>query len=138
MADAKMTLNSTIQAIVDAYEETVYSYVASNNGQTLDEIVIGTTLGAVIVENLLRIQMQQGLLRGVVDTSGQVKWYTAGSWASLLINNLAAARTWVASNDGGLVSEMAVALSVTSEVALALGRMMENEKRLTVVGVSVE
>jgi hypothetical protein len=41
-------------------------------------------------------------------------------------------------NDNGLVSQMAIDLSVTTEVALALGRMMEQEKRIVVTGVSVE
>lgn len=138
MADARMTLNSTIFALVDANEEAVYTYVNNNPAQTEAQIVTGTGLNALIIEYILRILAAQTLLKSARNQLGESRWYTVGAWATLLINNLANARTWIASNDNANVSDMADSLSIAEEVAWALAQMMQSEKRITMVGVTPE
>lgn len=121
---------ATIQTLVDNNEETIYNYIDSNPGETEAEIVTGTGVGAVIVNNLLRILGNQGILRRAMGVSGAAKWYTTADWSQALVSNLASARTWIASNDGGLVSEMATALTIADEIAMALAHMMEHERRI--------
>jgi predicted transcriptional regulator len=138
MADARLTLNATVVNIIEVNGGTVFQYVNSNPGSNLSEIIDGVQLFQVAVEKLLTIMNAQGIIRSVPDENGEIKYYTASGWESEMTSNIGAARTWIDSNDGGLISEMAVALAVATEIALALGRMMEQEKRLTVTGIAPE
>jgi hypothetical protein len=138
MADALLTLNTTVQTIIETDGGTVFQYVNSNPGSNLAEIVAGTALNQLAVEKILTISNAQGILRSVPDANGEIKYYSASGWSDEMTSNIASARVWMNLNDNGLVSQMAIDLSVTTEVALALGRMMEQEKRIVVTGVSVE
>lgn len=138
MADARLTLNTTVQAIIEAEGGTVFQYVNVNPGSNLDEIVAGVAISVVAVEKILTIMNAQGILRSVPDANGEIKYYSASGWEMEMTSHIVDARTWMDSNDNGLVSQMAIALSVTTEVALALGRMMEQEKRIVVTGIASE
>jgi hypothetical protein len=138
MADARLTLNTTVQTIIETSGGTVYQYVNTNPGSNLAEIVAGVALSQVAVEKILTIMNAQGILRSVPNEDGEIKYYTAAGWETEMTSNIGAARTWIDSNDNGLVSQMAIDLSVTTEVALALGRMMEQEKRIVVTGIASE
>lgn len=138
MADARLTLNTTVTDIIETEGVTVFQYVNTNPGSNLAEIVAGVGISQVAVEKILTVFNAQGILRSVPNADGEIKYYTAAGWQDELTSNIASARTWVNVNDNGLVSQMAIDLGVTTEVALALGRMMEQEKRLVVTGIASE
>jgi tRNA A58 N-methylase Trm61 len=55
MADALLTLNTTVQTIIETDGGTVFQYVNSNPGSNLAEIVAGTALNQLAVEKILTI-----------------------------------------------------------------------------------
>jgi predicted transcriptional regulator len=138
MADARLTLNTTVQTIIETDGGTVYQYINSNPGSNLAEIVAGVAISQIAVEKILTIMNAQGILRSVPNENGEIKYYSASGWENEMVTNIASARVWMNLNDNGLVSQLAIDLSVATEVALALGRMMEQEKRIVVTGIASE
>jgi len=131
MADIQVVLQSYIADTVETQGSPIYAYLGSNPGVTEAQIQTGTSIGAAVLEFVLKIMVNSGIVQRRQDTEGTEFYWRATDWATLILQNAAAARTWVAANNNGFVSAMAVAIGVHEAVAVALSQVMELERRIT-------
>lgn len=117
MTDLRITLRASVFDKLEANENLIYGDLAANPGSTAPEIATRLAKGQVLVEAVLELMASEGTAITGQDIAGTDLWWTAASWADLIRNNRAAARTWVQANDGGTLSAMAAALAVPEPVA---------------------
>lgn len=118
---------ATYQAVFASNSGAIYTFIDSNPGTTRAAIVTGTVKTLAVVNGVLVIALADGLLQQGYDVAGAEFFWTAADWQALMLANIAGARTWLASNDNGLTSALAVALSVHEAIAIRLAQQLEAE-----------
>lgn len=118
---------ATYQAVFASNSGAIYTFIDNNPGTTRALIVIGTSKTLAIVNGVLAIALADGLVEQGYDVVGAEYFWTSADWQALMLANIAGARTWLASNDNGLTSALAVALSVHEAIAIRLAQQLEAE-----------
>lgn len=119
---------ATAQGVYDANEETIYADLTANPGSTIADVVTSTGLSEVVVESIIKIMVDQSIVKTGYDIAGQFPYYwRIVDWVSLVLTNRDAARTWLANNDGSTVSDLATSLSIHEAVAEALAYFLRQE-----------
>lgn len=131
----KVYAPGTIASLLDANEETLVVDVNGNQGTDEASIVTRTGLNATLVKEALLILVDNNLLvrRNV---GGTELFWTGDFFALALWNNRATARTWLASNDGGTVADMATSLGVSEGIAAELARNLAREGSAVLIPTS--
>lgn len=118
---------ATYQAIFVTHSGAIYTDIDNNPGTTRALIASRTGKSLAIVNGVISIALQDGLLQQGYDVAGAEFFWTSADWQALMLANIAGARTWLASNDNGLTSALAVALSVHEAIAIRLAQQLEAE-----------
>ncbi len=118
---------ATYQAVFASNSGAIYTFIDSNPGTTRALIAIGTSKTAAIVDGVLAIALADGLVQQGYDVAGLEYFWTSADWQALMLANIAGARTWLASNDNGLVSALAISLAVHEAIAIRLAQQLEAE-----------
>lgn len=118
---------ATYQAVFASNSGAIYTFIDNNPGTTRAAIVTGTSKTLAIVNGVLAIALQDGLVQQGYDVIGAEFFWTSADWQALMLAGIAGARTWLASNDGAQVSAMATALSVHEAIAIRLAQQLEAE-----------
>lgn len=127
MTNYTVTKVATYQAIFATHSAAVYTDIDNNPGTTRALIASRTGKSMAIVNGVIAIALQDGLLQQGYDVAGTEFFWTSADWQVLMLANIAGARTWLASNDNGLTSALAVALSVHEGIAIRLAQQLEAE-----------
>lgn len=119
---------ATVQGLYDVNEEAVYSDLEMYPGTIIGDIIARTALASPIVSNILRVMQEQSIVKAANSLNGLIIYYWRMiDWVELVVSNRAAARTWLETNDGNTVADMAVALIIPEPVAEALAEFLERE-----------
>lgn len=127
MTDYIVSKVSTYQALFATHSGAIYTFIDGNPGTTRAAIATGTAKSAAIVNGVIAIAMADGLVEQGYNVAGGEFFWTSPDWTALMLANIAGARTWLASNDGGLVSVLATTLSVHEAIAIRLAQQLEAE-----------
>lgn len=127
MAGNKIYDGSWYSGQVDSMEETFMGYVNNNPGCTEAEIVSGTTLNAIQVNEMMVIMQERRLIMVSYDVQGQPYYWTPGEFSTQIWNNRVAARTWLTTNSGGDIQDLATDLGVHEAIATALAEGLRIE-----------
>lgn len=127
MTNYTVTKVATYQALFQTHSDAVYTYIDNNPGATRAQIASGTSKTLAIVNGVITIALADGLIEQGYDVAGVEGFWTSADWQALMLANIAGARTWLASNDNGLTSALAVALGVHEAIAIRLAFQLEAE-----------
>lgn len=120
---------------VDQHEEAIVSDVNGNPGTDGPGISLRTGKSQALVDELLSVLVEKRILTRAYDASGAAFFWTAGEYATRIWAKRADARTWLASNSGKTVTQMAAALGVHEAIALALAEGLRVEGKAKLVPV---
>ena len=118
----KITQRQTAFDLIIANGGAISTDVDNNPGTTADETAARLTLGLPLVNAVMAIMVELKMVVSRPQPTGADLYWASGDWATLLRTNFSGARTWIDNNDGGTVEDMAVALGIHFEVALALAQ----------------
>ncbi len=127
--------SAVFASAVDSHEEGVVSDVNANPGTDRAGIVLRTAKPQVVVEEVLSVLEERRIITRAHDTSGNEFFWTAGAFATAIWNQRAAARTWLASNSGQTVMQMATALGVHEAIARSLAEGLRSEGKARLIPV---
>ena len=133
MANSFIYKPATISATVNTAEETVYTYVNNNPGRTEADIEAGSGLSLHAVTKVIDTWSSIGIFqRRYPATGGEALIYigtpTAQVFGADTYGNRGRARQWIRgtgefigqNNEGKTITDMALALGITSDKAQAL------------------
>ncbi len=126
---------STFAGAIDAHEEGVVSDINANPGTDLAGIVLRTSKPQQVVEEVLLVLEERRIITRAYDTSGRPFFWTAGAFSTAVWGKRQDARTWLASNGGKTVAQMASGLGVHEAVAYALAEGLRAEGKARLVAV---
>lgn len=130
MTNYILTKVATFQSVFSSNSGAIFTDIDNNPGATRVGIQTRTGKLAAIVNTVIQVALEARLIVQGYDVAGLEYFWTSADWQTLLLNNLAAARTWLVNNDNGLVSAMAIALGVHEAVAIDLARILQAEASL--------
>jgi hypothetical protein len=126
---------SAFGAAIDSHEEAIVTDINTNPGTDLAGIVLRTAKSQTVVEEVLAVLEERRIVTRAYDTSGVPFLWTAGAFATAIWNQRAAARTWLAANNGKTVQQMATALGVHEAIAYALAEGLRSEGKARLIAV---
>lgn len=126
---------ATYAALVDANEEAIVADINANPGTDAPGIALRTGKNQLLVDELLDVLIEKRIITRAYDTSGAAFFWTAGAYATAVWSKRADARTWLASNSGKTVAQMAAALGVHEAIAYALAEGLRSEGKAKLVAV---
>ena len=126
---------SAFASAVDFHEEGIVSDINANPGTDLAGIVLRTSKPQVVVEEVLQVLEERRIVTRAHDTSGTPFFWIAGVFATTVWSKRADARTWLASNSGKTVAQMASAMGVHEAIANALAEGLRSEGKARLVAV---
>jgi hypothetical protein len=126
---------SAFAGAVDTHEEGIVSDINANPGTDLAGIVLRTSKPIVVVEEVLQVLEERRIVTRAHDTSGTPFFWIAGAFATTVWSKRADARTWLASNSGKTVAQMASAMGVHEAIANALAEGLRSEGKARLVAV---
>ena len=126
---------ATFAGAVDTHEEGIVIDINSNPGTDLPGIVLRTSKPQVVVEEVLAVLEERRILVRAYDTSGVPFFWIAGAFATAIWNKRAEARTWLTTNSGKTVAQMASALGVHEAIAYALAEGLRSEGKARLIAV---
>ena len=122
-------------ATVDTHEEAIVSDVLANPGTDEAGIALRTGKNIVLVRELVAVLHEKRIIVRAYDSSGQAWLWDANTYAMAIWNKRGDVRTWLASNSGKTVAQMATALGVHEAIALALAEGLRAEGKAKLVAV---
>ena len=135
MTDYIVSKVATYAAVFTSNSGAVYGDIDANPGTSRADIAVRTGKSAVIVDAVIAVALEARIVVRGYNVAGLEFFWTSPDWTALILANLGAARTWLASNDNGLVSVMAPAIGVHQAVAIDLARILvaEGTAKVTLV-----
>lgn len=130
MTNYILTKVATFQSIFSTNSGPVFGDIDANPGATRAGVASRTGLAAVVVDTVIQVALEARLIVQGYDVAGVEYFWTASDWQTLLLANLAGARTWLETHDNGLVSALAASLGVHEAVAIDLARILQAEASL--------
>lgn len=130
MTNYILTKVATYQSVFAGNSGAIFTDIDNNPGATRAGIASRTGKSSQIVDTVVQVALEARLIVQGYNVAGTEAFWTSADWQTLLLNNIAAARTWLANNDNGLVSAMAVSLGVHEAVAIDLARILQAEASL--------
>lgn len=122
-------------SVVDANEEAIVVDITANPGTEEAGIVLRTGKPALLVSELVSVLHEKRIITRAYDTSGGAWYWDANAYSQAIWTKRAAARTWLASNSGKTVSQMAIDLGVHEAIALALAEGLRVEGKAKLIPV---
>lgn len=122
-------------SVVDANEEAIVADINANPGTEEAGVVLRTGKPALLVSELVSVLHEKRIITRAYDASGVAFYWTAGEYAIRIWTKRADARTWLASNSGKTVTQMATALGVHEAIALALAEGLRVEGKAKLIPV---
>lgn len=126
---------ATFAGAVDTHEEGIVTDIISNPGTDLPGIVLRTSKPQVVVEEVLAVLEERRILVRAYDTSGVSFFWIAGAFATAIWTKRADARTWLSTNNGKTVAQMASAMGVHEAIAYALAEGLRSEGKARLIAV---
>ena len=126
---------ATFAGAVDTHEEGIVTDINSNPGTDLPGIVLRTSKPQVVVEEVLAVLEERRIIVRAYDTSGVPFFWVAGAFATAIWIKRAEARTWLATNSGKTVAQMASAMGVHEAIAYALAEGLRSEGKARLIAV---
>ena len=126
MADI-LYLPATYQSGFVTIATAIWTYLGNNPGSTVSAIATAISQTETITFAALETLEQQHILVRKANASGIACFWKASQYETLIVNNLAKARTWMATHSGSSVSDLATALSVAYGIASGLGEALQAE-----------
>jgi hypothetical protein len=120
---------------VDQHEEAIVTDVNGNPGTDGPGIALRTGKPQVLVDELLSVLVEKRILTRAYDTSGMAFYWTAGEYATRIWAKRQDVRTWLSSNSGEMVAQMAADLGVHEAIALALAEGLRAEGKAKLIPV---
>lgn len=130
MTNYLITQTATAQTLINTNLGLVYAHIDANPATTRAAIQSALALNADIVNYLIDkvLSPSQVVVRGN-NVAGLEFLWTGGDWASALIGNIQAARTWLTTNDNNTTAQMASELGLHEAIAIALAHALQWELR---------
>ena len=125
--DYRLVQTATFQSKFEDKSPGILAYVKANPGQSLAAIAAGAGESEADTAIVLRVLDLSNSVVSATGAADELVYWHASDWSNAIETNLAAARTWQASNNGGLMSQMAVDIGVSYEIAEQLGWILEYE-----------
>lgn len=135
MADARLTLLETNFGLVEANETLIFDDITANEGSTTVEIAGRIAPSEIVVKEVIAIMIATSVVKEGQDFDGTKRYWTAGTWATLIKSNRAAVRAWIEANDGGLISQMVTDLTIPEPIAAALVLYINGQRWMKVTRV---
>jgi hypothetical protein len=126
---------ATYSGVVDVNEEAIVSDIVANSGTEESGIVLRTGKPALLVSELVAVLHEKRIITRAYDTSGQAWYWDANAYAMAIWAKRGAVRTWLASNSGKTVAQMASDLGVHEAIALALAEGLRAEGKAKLIPV---
>jgi hypothetical protein len=120
---------------IDNNEEAIFADIQGNPGTDLPGILLRTSKARQLVEELIAVFQERRLIVAAYDTSGVPFYWTAGAFETAIWSKRADARTWLATNNGKTVAQMASAMGVHEAIAYALAEGLRSEGKARLVEV---
>lgn len=130
MTNYILTKVATFQSVFSSNSGAIFNDIDANPGATRAGIQTRTGKIAAIVNTVIQVALEARLIVQGYDVAGLEYFWASADWQTLLLNNIAAARTWLTNNDNGLVSAMAISLGIHEAVAIDLARILQAEASL--------
>jgi hypothetical protein len=134
MADI-LYLPATYQSGFVSISTAIWQYLTNNQGAT--QAAIATAIGqseAITFAALETLEQQRILVRRANVTGVACHWKSS-QYETLIVNNLAGARTWLATHSGSNVSDLATALGVAYGIASGLSEALQAESSCRILHV---
>ena len=128
MTNYLITRTATAQGLVTANLDNIYSNIDANPATTRAAIQAALSLSADIVNYMIDkvLAPSQIVVHGNNIAGTEFLW-TAGDWAAALTGNIAAARTWLTTNDNNTTAQMASEMGIHEAIAIALAFALQWE-----------
>lgn len=126
---------SAFASAVDSHEEGVVSDINANPGTDLAGIVLRTSKPQLVVEEVLQVLEERRIVTRAHDTSGTPFFWIAGAFATAVWSKRADARTWLTSNSGKTVAQMASEMGAHEAIANALAEGLRSEGKARLIPV---
>lgn len=120
-------LPATYQAGFATIANAIWGYLTTNPGSTLAQIATGISTPELQVNRALTTLLNQNLLVQRTDEAGVLQFWLASQFESLIVNNIAAARAWITTHDGGDIADLATDLTIPYGIAMALAEVLHQE-----------
>lgn len=130
MPDYKLQKPATAGADWDNYAISVMTDMHNNPATTADSVSSRTGLNIQLVNRILGQIERAGALMRAVDTSGSEFLWCRSDFIESVVNNLTSARTWLQSNDGRDVTDMAIDLGLHEAIAISLATVLQSQGEL--------
>ena len=126
---------ATFAGAVDTHEEGVVVDINGNPGTDFAGIVLRTSKPSQVVTEVLQVLEERRIITRAYDTSGVPFYWIAGAFAQAVWNKRADVRTWLASNSGKTVAQMATEMGVHEAIAYALAEGLRSEGKARLIAV---
>ena len=128
-------LPATYQSGFVTISSAIWTYLGNNPGSTLSAIATGISTSESMTFAALETLEAQHLVVKKANATGAACYWKASQFETLIVNNLAGARTWLATHNGSNVSDLATALSVAFGIATGLSEALQAESSCRILHV---
>ena len=128
-------LPATYQTGFVSIATAIWTYLVNNQGATLSAIATGISQTEAITFAALETLEQQHLVVRKANATGTACYWKSSQYETLIVNNLAGARTWMSTHSGASVSDLATGLSVAFGIATALAEALQAESSCRILHV---
>jgi hypothetical protein len=134
MADI-LYLPATYQTGFVSIATAIWAYLVNNQGATLSAIATGISTSESMTFAALETLEAQHLVVKKANATGAACFWKASQFETLIVNNLAGARTWLSTHNGSSVSDLATAMSVAYGIASGLSEALQAESACRILHV---
>jgi hypothetical protein len=120
-------LPATYQAGFVTISGAIWTRLGTNPGSTIAEVSAALSYTESVVSQALDILETQRIVVRRYDANGIPRYWKSSQYESLLISNIAGARTWLATHCGSTANDLAVALGVAYGLATGLAEALATE-----------
>ncbi len=120
-------LPSVYQAGFVNISASIWTYLGNHPGATAAEMASGLSINLAQVSTAVETLNAQFVVVRRYDAAGVPGYWKSSQYEALIVANLGAARSWMASHSGSDVTAMASALSLHYGVAMGLAEALQAE-----------
>ena len=128
-------LPATYQSGFVTISTAIWTYLGNNPGATLSAIATGIGQTESITFAALETLEQQRLVMRKANATGTACFWKSSQYESLIVGKLSAARTWMATNSGATVADLATAMSVAFGIATGIAEALQAESACRILHV---
>lgn len=135
MGDYRLSTPAFVAATFDQNDEDVLLYIKENPGCNRTDIRNDLGLNKAVVAMMVSILERDHYIQKHHDINGLETLWEAADFIRDMQQETQNARDWLLQEESGLVSEMATALQIPFEQAVALSNVLRHEGSAMVTGL---